>query len=253
MKKINIALFGFGRIGRNIFRLGYENPRYNFVAISDFGSLEALHYLLMRDSVHGSMKDEVTLDGNYLKVKDQKVRVISGGQPGTIPWDIYDVDIVIDATGRFLKKSDLAMHLDSGAKKVFTTRNPQEKIDRYVIPGINDSTIESSDRIISTTSSTTQVLALMLKMLDESFGLERAMMTTVHAYTADQPLADAAGLDLRRSRSAAENIIPNSTFAPSIVEEIMPKFKGKIDGIAFNVPVPNGSCVDLTTELKKNK
>jgi glyceraldehyde 3-phosphate dehydrogenase len=143
------------------------------------------------------------------------------------------------------------MHLDSGAKKVFTTRNPKEKIDRYVIPGINDSYIDSSDRIISTTSSTTQVLALMLKMLDESFGLERAMMTTIHAYTADQPLADAAGLDLRRSRSAVENIIPNSTFAPSIVEEIMPKFKGKIDGIAFNVPVPNGSCVDLTTELRK--
>ena len=249
MKKINIALFGFGRIGRNIFRLGYDNPKYNFVAISDFGSLEALHYLLVRDSIHGAMKDEVQLDGNYLRVKDQKVRVISGGQPGTIPWDIYDVDIVIDATGRFLKKSDLALHLDSGAKKVFTTRNPKETIDRYVIPGINDMDIKVSDKIISTTSSTTQVLALMIKMLDESFGLERAMMTTVHAYTADQPLADAAGLDLRRSRSAVENIIPNSTFAPSIVEKIMPKFKDKLDGIAFNVPVPNGSCVDLTTEL----
>lgn len=196
------------------------------------------------------MKDEVTIDGNYLKVKDQKVRVISGGQPGTIPWDIYDVDIVIDATGRFLKKEDLALHLKSGAKKVFTTRNPEETIDRYVIPGINDSSIKLSDKIISTTSSTTQVLALMVKMLDECFGLERAMMTTVHAYTADQPLADAAGIDLRRSRSAVENIIPNSTLAPSIVEEIMPKFKGKLDGIAFNVPVPNGSCVDLTTELK---
>ena len=250
MKKVNIALFGFGRIGRNIFRLGYDNPKYNFVAISDFGSLEALHYLLVRDSIHGKMKDEVIIDGNYLKVKDQKVRVISGGQPGTIPWDIYDVDIVIDATGRFLKKEDLALHLKSGAKKVFTTRNPEETIDRYVIPGINDSSIKLSDKIISTTSSTTQVLALMVKMLDECFGLERAMMTTVHAYTADQPLADAAGIDLRRSRSAVENIIPNSTLAPSIVEEIMPKFKGKLDGIAFNVPVPNGSCVDLTTELK---
>ena len=250
MKKVNIALFGFGRIGRNIFRLGYDNPKYNFVAISDFGSLEALHYLLVRDSIHGKMKDEVIIDGNYLKVKDQKVRVISGGQPGTIPWDIYDVDIVIDATGRFLKKEDLALHLKSGAKKVFTTRNPEETIDRYVIPGINDSSIKLSDKIISTTSSTTQVLALMVKMLDECFGLERAMMTTVHAYTADQPLADAAGIDLRRSRSAVENIIPNSTLAPSIVEEIMPKFKGKLDGIAFNVPVPIGSCVDLTTELK---
>jgi len=249
-KPKNIALFGFGRIGRNIFRLGYDNPNYNFVAVSDFGSVEALHYLLVRDSIHGAMKDEVTLDGNHLIVKDQRVRVISGGEPGTIPWDAYDVDMVIDATGRFLKRSELALHLDAGAKRVFSTRNPQETIDRYVIPGINESTIEASDQIISTTSSTTQVLALMLKMLDESFGVERAMMTTVHAYTSDQPLADAVGIDLRRSRSAAENIIPNTTSAPKIVEKIMPQFKGKLEGIAFNVPVPNGSCVDLTTELK---
>jgi len=119
-----------------------------------------------------------------------------------------------------------------------------------VIPGINDDTIEATDQIISTTSSTTQVLALMLKMLDESFGVQRAMMTTIHAYTSDQPLADAVGIDLRRSRSAVENIIPNTTFAPKIIEQIMPQFKGKLEGIAFNVPVPNGSCVDLTTELK---
>ena len=250
-KKINIALFGFGRIGRNLFRLGYNNPNYNFVAISDFGSAEALHYLLVRDSIHGSMDDEVILDGNYLAVKDQHTRVISGGEPGNIPWDAYDVDVVIDATGRFLKRDELAAHLDGGAKRVFISRNANDRIDRYVIPGINESSIDGSDQIVSTTSSTTQVLALMVKMLDECFGLERAMMTTVHAYTADQPLADAAGVDLRRSRSAVENIIPNSTLAPSIVEDLMPQFSGKLDGIAFNVPVPNGSCVDLTTELRE--
>jgi len=249
-KKINIALFGFGRIGRNLFRLGYDNPNYNFVAISDFGSAEALHYLLVRDSIHGSMKDEVELDGNHLVVNEQRPRVISGGEPGSVPWDAYDVDIVIDATGRFLTRDELSAHLDSGAKKVLISRNPKDSIDRYVIPGINESSIDSADKIISTTSSTTQVLALMVKMLDANFGLERAMMTTVHAYTADQPLADAAGVDLRRSRSAVENIIPNSTRAPSIIEELMPEFQGKLDGIAFNVPVPNGSCVDLTTELR---
>ena len=248
-KKINIALFGFGRIGRNLFRLGYDNPNYNFVAVSDFGSAEALHYLLVRDSIHGSMKEEVALDGNHFVVRDQKTRVISGGEPGTIPWDAYDVDVVIDATGRFLKRDELSAHLDSGAKRVFISRNAKDTIDRYVMPGINESSIESYDKIISTTSST-QVLALMVKMLDESFGLNRAMMTTVHAYTADQPLADAAGVDLRRSRSAVENIIPNTTLAPSIVENLMPQFSGKLDGIAFNVPVPNGSCVDLTTELE---
>ena len=249
--KINIALFGFGRIGRNLFRLGYDNPKYNFVAISDFGSAEALHYLLVRDSIHGSMKDDVQLDGNHLLVKEQKPRIISGGEPGNIPWDAFNVDIVIDATGRFLKRDELSAHLDSGAKRVLISRNPKDDIDRYVIPGINESSIHSSDKIISTTSSTTQVLALMLKMLDEEFGIQRAMMTTVHAYTSDQPLADAAGVDLRRSRSAVENIIPNTTGAPSIVEELMPQFAGKVDGIAFNVPVPNGSCVDLTTELNR--
>ena len=249
--KINIALFGFGRIGRNLFRLGYDNPKYNFVAISDFGSAEALHYLLVRDSIHGSMKDDVELDGNHLLVKEQKPRIISGGKPGNIPWDAFNVDIVIDATGRFLKRDELSAHLDSGAKRVLISRNPKDDIDRYVIPGINESSIHSSDKIISTTSSTTQVLALMLKMLDEEFGMQRAMMTTVHAYTSDQPLADAAGVDLRRSRSAVENIIPNTTSAPSIVAELMPQFSGKVDGIAFNVPVPNGSCVDLTTELNR--
>ena len=249
--KINIALFGFGRIGRNLFRLGYDNPKYNFVAISDFGSAEALHYLLVRDSIHGSMKDNVELDGNHLLVKEQKPRIISGGEPGNIPWDAFNVDIVIDATGRFLKRDELSAHLDSGAKRVLISRNPKDDIDRYVIPGINESSIHSSDKIISTTSSTTQVLALMLKMLDEKFSIQRAMMTTVHAYTSDQPLADAAGVDLRRSRSAVENIIPNTTSAPSIVEELMPQFSGKVDGIAFNVPVPNGSCVDLTAELDR--
>ena len=246
---VNIAIFGFGRIGRNIFRLGYKNPNYNFVAISDIGSAETLHYLLSRDSIHGAMDDPVHLDGNHLVVRDQRVRVISGGEPGAVPWDAYNIDCVIDATGKFLKRSELDLHISAGAKRVFTTRDPDDDIDRYVIPGVNESSIKATDKIISTTSSTTQVLALMVKMLDETFGLNRAMMTTVHAYTSDQPLADAVGIDLRRSRSAVENIIPNSTNAPSIIEQIMPQFKGKLDGIAFNVPVPNGSCVDLTTEL----
>ena len=250
-KKINIALYGFGRIGRNIFRLGYDNPNYNFVAISDFGSNETLQYLLARDSIHGAMEDPVELDGNYLIVKDQRVRVISGGEPGSIPWDALQADVVVDATGRFLTREKLALHLESGAKRVFLTRNPKNEIDRYVIPGVNESSISLSDEIISTTSSTTQVLALMVKMLDEAFGLKRAMMTTVHAYTADQPLADVAGSDLRRSRSAVENIIPNTTQSPDLVQKILPQHKGKIEGIAFNVPVPNGSCVDLTTELEQ--
>ena len=158
-KKINIALYGFGRIGRNIFRLGYDNPNYNFVAISDFGSADILHYLLARDSIHGSMKDDVVLEGNYLIVNNQRVRVISGGEPGSIPWDALEADVVIDATGRFLTRDKLALHLDSGAKRVLLTRNPKDDLDRYVIPGINESEISLEDKIISTTSSTTQVFA----------------------------------------------------------------------------------------------
>ena len=133
---------------------------------------------------------------------------------------------------------------------MLVTRTPNDEIDRIVIPGINEKSISKNDRIISATSSTTQVLALMLKILDKHYSVQRAMMTSIHAYTADQPLADAIGIDLRRSRSAVENIIPNTTNAPEIIEKLMPQFSGKLDGIAFNVPVPNGSCVDLTTELK---
>ena len=204
----------------------------------------------MRDSVHGTLKDDVNLEGNYFITEEQHVRVLSGGKPGTIPWDTFGVDVVIDATGHYLKREELEQHLESGAKRVFVTRTPEDEIDRIVIPGINEKMIKESAQIISATSSTTQVLALMLKILDQHYSVKRAMMTTIHAYTADQPLADAVGLDLRRSRSAVENIIPNTTGAPGIIEQLMPEFSGKLDGIAFNVPVPNGSCVDLTTELE---
>ncbi len=253
---IRIGLFGFGRIGRNIFRQGYKNPKFEIVAISDLGRAEAMHYLLMRDSIHGVMDDEIILEDESLKYftgatmkNDQSVRLLAGGKPGNVPWDVFDVDIVIDSTGAYRLREELQPHLDAGAKRILVSKPPTDKIDRTVIKGINDEEIQATDKIISTTSSTTQVLALMLKILDESFGVKQAMMTTVHAYTSDQPLADAVNSDLRRSRSAVENIIPNDTWAPDYVEQIMPKFKDKLEGIAFNVPVADGSCVDLTTEM----
>jgi glyceraldehyde 3-phosphate dehydrogenase len=174
---------------------------------------------------------------------------LEGGTPGSIPWDAYDIDLVIDTTGVYRTREELQPHIDSGANRVFVTKPPKDQIDRIIIKGINETTIESSDKIISTTSATTQVLALMLKVLDDAFGVKQAMMTTVHAYTSDQPLADAVRSDLRRSRSAVENIIPNETWAPEYVSELMPQFKDKITGMAMNVPVANGSCVDLTTEM----
>lgn len=248
---VNIGLFGFGRIGRNLFRLGFDNPNYRFKAVCDLGKPESLHYLLMRDSVHGVMQEEATLDGNYLSIGDQRVRLINGGKPGTIPWDALGVDLVIDSTGRYNNSADLKLHLESGAKRVIVAVTPVDPIDRIIIRGLTDDRIRREDRIISATSSTAQVLALMLKILDDNFGVKRAMMTTVHAYTSDQPLADAVRSDLRRSRSAVENIIPNKTTAPEVVGRILPEFKDRVEGVAFNVPVPDGSCVDLTTELEK--
>ncbi len=250
-KPVKIGLFGFGRIGRNIFRLGYNNPRFEFVAISDLGKAEAMHYLLMRDSIHGPMADELSLEGQHLCYNNHRVRLLAGGTPGSIPWDAYDVDIVIDSTGAYRRREELQPHIDSGARRILVSKPPVDDIDRIVIKGINDGAIMPEDKIISTTSATTQVLALMLKVLDDAFGVKRAMMTTVHAYTSDQPLADATRSDLRRSRSAVENIIPNETWAPGYVEQLMPKFKGKLEGIAFNVPVANGSSIDLTTELER--
>ena len=208
-----------------------------------------MHYLLMRDSIHGAMKEKILLDGQSLIYNGSTVRLLAGGKPGTVPWDALDVDLVIDSTGVYRLREELHPHLDSGASRILVSKPPSDEIDRIVIKGINHDKIQSSDKIISTTSSTTQVLALMLKVLDESFGVNRAMMTTVHAYTSDQPLADAVKSDLRRSRSAVENIIPNETWAPDYVQQIMPEFKDKVDGIAINVPVANGSCIDLTTEM----
>ena len=247
---LRIGLFGFGRIGRNIFRLGHKDPRYNFIAISDLGDVEAMHYLLVRDSIHGSMNNEITLEGNYLKYDDHSARLLAGGTPGTIPWDAYNVDVVIDSTGAYRHRDELQPHLDAGANRVLVSKPPIDNVDRIVIKGLNDGEIQSDDKIISTTSATTQVLALMLKVLDDAFGVKQGMMTTIHAYTSDQPLADAVRSDLRRSRSAVENIIPNETWAPDYVSQLMPQFKGKLDGMAMNVPVANGSCIDLTTEME---
>ncbi len=250
IKPINIALFGFGRIGRNLFRLSYKDPRFNIVAISEYSHIETLHYLLSRDSIHGPLEDDIGLNGDSFDIGNKKVRILPGDKPGEIPWVTLGADVVIDATGHYLKRRELEKHLQAGAKRVIVTRTPEDDIDRIVVNGVNDASIQASDRIISATSSTTQVLALMLKILHHHYTVKRALMTTIHAYTADQPLADAVGIDLRRSRSAVENIIPNTTSAPEIVEKLMPEFAGKLDGIAFNVPVSNGSCVDLTTELE---
>ena len=248
--QINIGIVGFGRIGRNLLRLGYNDPRLNFVGISDLAEPEALFYLLGHDTVYGPIETETELKDNYIHFGPQKVRILPGAGPGSLPWDALGADIIIDCTGRIWPRTTLEKYSEVGAKRVIVTKPPEDPVDRIVVMGLNDNEISVDDKIVSPSSSTTQVLALMLDILDKEYGLEKAMMTSVHAYTSDQPLSDSVRSDLRRSRSAVENIIPNLTRSPQLVETILPHLKGKISGIAFNVPIPDGSCVDLTTQLR---
>lgn len=249
LKSINIGIVGFGRIGRNLLRLGYDDPQLNFVGVSDLSGPESLFYLLEHDSLYRHLDTHAELRNNYIFFGKQKIRVLQGSGPGSLPWDALGVEIILDCTGRIWTRTELENYLDSGVKRVIVTKPPEDPVDRIVVMGLNDKDISLKDRIVSPSSSTTQVLALMLNILDKAYGIEKAMMTSVHAYTSDQPLADSVRSDLRRSRSAVENIIPNQIRSPKLIESLFPHLKGKIDGIAFNVPIPNGSCVDLTTQL----
>ena len=241
---------GFGRIGRNIYRLGYNNSEFEFVGISDLGQPETLSYLLQNDSLHGKFEQKIECTGTTMNVNGKSIELYPGYSPSEIPWDKIDIDIVIDSTGIEWDSNEMKSYR-SNLKMTIITSSINDEIDRIVIPGINLDSISKDDKIISPSSSTTQALALMLNVLDSGFGIQNSMMTTVHAYTSDQPLADNTKFRTRRSRSAVENIIPNHSQSPKIIEKILPKFKGKIAGLALNVPTPNGSCIDLTSELDR--
>ena len=247
MKKVRVGLMGFGETPRHIYRLCLESDLIEVVAIADIGKPEILHYLLVSES-KGDIN--VNLEGNFLVSENSKARIMTGGKPGDVPWDIFNIDVVIDGTGKYRSSNDMQKHLDAGARQVIITHLPMDEIDRVVVMGVNDHTIKPSDKLISAGSATTNAAATVLKILDEAFGVDYAMLTTVHSYTSDQPLRDRAGSDFRRSRSAAENIIPNETPSPEWIQKILPEFKGRIEGSALNVPVPYGSLLDLTTVLK---
>jgi glyceraldehyde 3-phosphate dehydrogenase len=249
---VRIGIMGFGRIGKNIFRQAYERKDVEIVAISDLGTPESLAYLLEFDTVYGRFPGEVELEGRYLKAGNQRARVLKGARPEDMPWEAYDADIVIESTGTFRHAAELQGHIDSGAKAVILTTPAIDEIDRTIVHGLNEDTLTATDRIVSCASTTVHALGTMIKVLDEAVGVEQAMMTTVHAYSSDQQLADAVTADLRRSRSAAENLIPNENWSPNMVEFLMPHLKGKLDGMAINVPVPNGSNLDLSTQLKRS-
>lgn len=246
---IRVGIMGFGRIGRNIFRQVHECDDIEVVAISDLSEPEALAYALEYDTIYGGFPGKVELDGKYLLASRQRSRLLKGTRPDEMPWDAFEVDVVIEATSVFRHRADLQGHLDSGARRVILSTPALDSIDRTVLHGINHDRLVPEDRIISCSSATTVALGLILKILDDAVGVQRAAMTTVHAYSSDQKLADTVAENPRRSRSAAENLIPNWTWAPSVIEQVLPQLAGKIGGMAVNVPVPNGSNLDLVTQM----
>lgn len=246
MGSIRIGMMGLGQIGRQLYKLALRDPRFNIVAVSDIGQPEILFHLL--DKAMGKT-GEVQLQENYLVSENCQTRLMPSVHPSEIPWDVFDTDFVIDATGRFRSAAELRPHLDNGAKRVVTSVLPEGEIDRVILYGVNNDQICRDDRIISAGSASTTAAALALKIISDRYQIEHASMTSVHAYTSDQSLQDYAGVDYRRSRSGAENIIPNATPALYWIQKLLPSLDGKMTAYALNVPVQVGSMLDITVAL----
>ena len=242
-KKINIGIMGFGHIGRYIYLNTLENPNFRVKAISDLGAPDVLHYVLKNELRN---KSDVSIENNNLVYNGNKTKFVKGPNPGDVNWNDLQVDWVIDATGKFLTRKSLQRHISAGAKRVILSCLPSEDLDKIIIPGINLHETSSKHKIITAGSSTTNALAILLNILNESFCIKCASMTTIHSYTNDQPLQDSAGIDFRRSRSAAKNIIPNDNHSYKWVGKVLPDMKDKIITSALNVPVQFGSLMDLT-------
>lgn len=251
---MNIAINGFGRIGRTIYRIICQNPNspYKIVAVNDLSPLESRSYLLKYDSVMRTLNMDVILNGDMLSAGKQKTKMLTVKELGQLPWKDLDIDVVIESTGVFLERAKLEQHLSAGAKKVLLTVPPKDEVDAIVAYGINDHVIKPEHKIISNASCTTNCLAPIAKILSDEFGIEKGLMTTVHSFTNDQNLVDSFHKDPRRGRAASENIIPTTTGAAKILGTIIPELKGKVDGIAMRVPTVDGSIVDFTAVLSKS-
>ena len=248
---MKIAINGFGRIGRAVFRLLDGRPGVEVVAINDIADPLALAYLLRHDTVMGPFQGIVEVAGDIMKTKHQTVRMTAIPDPAQLPWRELGVDFVVEATGRFRKKAQIAIHLAAGARKVLLTVPAKDEIDATIVIGVNNEALRPEHKIVSNASCTTNCLAPLAYVLDQEFGIEHGMMTTVHAYTNDQRLADVPHSDWRRSRAAAENTIPTTTGAARAVGQVLPQLKGKLDGMAIRVPIPDGSVVDLVSIMKR--
>lgn len=249
-----VAINGFGRIGRAVFRIIANRPEsgVEVVAINDLSDDDILAYLLEYDSVMGPFGQEVTVADGVMTVGKHAVKMLMERDPGSLPWKELEVDVVIESTGVFRDRASLNKHIEAGAKRVILTVPSKDPIDQTVVLGVNDHDLGKDDILVSNASCTTNCLAPLAKILDDKFGIERGVMTTVHAYTNDQRLADVPHSDLRRSRAATENIIPTTTGAAAAVGEVLPQLDGKLDGMAMRVPVPDGSTVDLVVELRQD-
>ena len=247
---MRIAINGFGRIGRSVFRILSEREDIHIVAINDLFDNEVLAYLLKYDSVMKGFGQNVLLEKDFLITPKDKVKMLSVKDPSKLPWEELKVDIVVEATGIFRTREELQTHIDAGAKRVILTVPAKGEIDYTIVIGVNDDGLKAEHKIISNASCTTNCLAPMAKVLNDAFGIKEGLMTTTHAYTNDQRLADVPHADWRRGRAAAENIIPTSTGAAAAVGQVIPELKGKLDGMASRVPVPDGSVVDLVVELE---
>lgn len=251
MKKIKVAINGFGRIGRVSFRRILEQENIEVVAINDLTDTKTLAHLLKYDSVHGRIKAEVNSEEKSLIVNGKKINVYAEKDPANLPWQELNVDVVVESTGFFLDKTSVGRHIQAGAKKVIISAPPTTNDIKTVVLGINDDIIQADDLIISNASCTTNCAAPMIKVLDENWGVEDGYITTVHSYTGDQRLHDAPHKDLRRARAAALSIVPTSTGAAKAITKIFPHLEGKLGGCGMRVPVPDGSLTDITCVLSK--
>jgi glyceraldehyde 3-phosphate dehydrogenase len=251
MGKTKIAINGFGRIGRAVFRNALNHPELEVVAVNDLTDAKTLAHLLKYDSVHGKLDVSVEVTDEGFVVDGKTVRVIAERDPAQLPWGELGVDLVVESTGRFTKREDAAKHLEAGAKKVIISA-PAKNEDLTVVMGVNEDKYDpSAHQVISNASCTTNCLAPVVKVLHEQFGVRRGLMTTVHAYTNDQQILDLPHKDLRRARAAGMSIIPTTTGAAVAVAKVLPELAGKLNGFAMRVPTPNVSVVDFVAELEK--
>ncbi|AIY04874.1 glyceraldehyde-3-phosphate dehydrogenase [Planococcus sp. PAMC 21323] len=249
---LKLAINGFGRIGRIVFREALTNDEVEVVAVNDLTDAKMLAHLLKYDSVHGILDAEVSVDGENIVVNGKTIRVFSEKDPANLPWGEHGIDIVVESTGFFTDSASASKHIEAGAKKVIVSA-PGKNGMKTLVMGVNHETYDPKEHnVISNASCTTNGLAGMAKVLNERFGIKHAMMTTIHSYTNDQILLDSPHSDFRRARAAAESMIPTTTGAALAVAKVLPELEGKIDGMAIRVPTPNVSLIDLVAHLEKD-